>query len=347
MCKTMNTSDFINRIAQPHPLPSRTISALGMFSGGLDSLVAVAMLRDLGIMVNVVTFESPFFNISQTRQAADNLGVPLHIDKFGPTLVSIIQNPTHGFGAQLNPCIDCHIAMLRRTGELMESMGHDFIFTGEVLNQRPMSQNPAALRKIAQKCGYAPLLLRPLSAGLLEPTIPELKGWVPRKSLGKIDGRSRREQLRLAERYGIKNIPPVAGGCRLTEPNFARRLKDLKDHEGLRGMRAINLLKIGRHLRLNQSTKLIVGRNERDNIELEGNAELYDLLLKPEAIPGPTVLVPITIRSDALQMAAAICARYSDAAPGQTVRIRIRSTQGMKYIETQPAAHEFVEPLLI
>lgn len=343
----MNSTDLINRIAQPSPLPTRPVSALGMFSGGLDSLVAVAMLRDLGVRVDVVTFESPFFNITQTRQAAEHLGVPLHIEKFGPTLVSIIQNPLHGFGAQLNPCIDCHIAMLRRTGELMESMGHDFIFTGEVLNQRPMSQNPEALRKIAQKCGYAPFLLRPLSAGLLEPTTPEIKGWVPRERLGKIEGRSRREQLRLAERYGIKIIPPVAGGCRLTEPNFARRLKDLKDHEGLRGMRAIHLLKIGRHLRLNPSTKLIVGRNERDNIELEGNAELYDLLLKPEAVPGPTGLVPITIRADALQRAAAICARYSDAAAGQTVRIRIRSTQGVNYIETQPASHDIVEPLLI
>ncbi len=328
-------------------MPARPISALGLFSGGLDSLVAVAMMRDLGITTKAVTFDSPFFNVSQTRQAAERLGVPLHVEDFGPTLIAIIQQPQHGFGAQLNPCIDCHIAMLRRTGELMETMGYDFIFSGEVLNQRPMSQNPAALRLIAQKCGYGPLLLRPLSAGLLEPTRPESLGWVPRERLGKIEGRSRREQLRLAEDYGIKIIPPVAGGCRLTEPNFARRLKDLKDHEGLRGMRAVHLLKIGRHLRLNQSTKLIVGRNERDNIELEGNAELYDLLLKPEAIPGPTGLVPITIRADALQQAAAICARYSDAESGQTVRIRIRSTQGLDYIETQPACPENVEPLLI
>ncbi len=343
----MNHAVFANSIDQTTPLPSRPITALGMFSGGLDSLVAVAMMRALGITTEVVTFASPFFDISQTRHAADRLGVPLHVEDFGPTLVSIIQRPQHGFGAQLNPCIDCHIAMLRRTGELMETMGCDFIFTGEVLNQRPMSQNPAALRLIAQKCGYAPLLLRPLSAGLLEPTIPERMGWVSRQRLGKIDGRSRREQLRLAERYGIKIIPPVAGGCRLTEPNFARRLKDLKDHEGLRGMRAINLLKIGRHLRLSQSTKLIVGRNERDNIELEGNAELYDLLLKPEAVPGPTGLAPITIRADELRLAAAICARYSDAEPGQTVRLRIRSTQGVRFIETQPARPENVEPLLI
>ncbi len=343
----MNHAVLSNSIDQTAPLPSRPVTALGMFSGGLDSLVAVAMMRALGVTTEVVTFASPFFDISQTRQAADRLGVPLHVEDFGPTLVSIIQRPQHGFGAQLNPCIDCHIAMLRRTGELMETMGHDFIFTGEVLNQRPMSQNPAALRLIAQKCGYAPLLLRPLSAGLLEPTIPEQMGWVSRQCLGKIDGRSRREQLRLAERYGIKIIPPVAGGCRLTEPNFARRLKDLKDHEGLRGMRAINLLKIGRHLRLSQSTKLIVGRNERDNIELEGNAELYDLLLKPEAVPGPTGLAPITIRADELRLAAAICARYSDAKPGQSVRLRIRSTQGVRFIETQPAHPENVEPLLI
>ncbi len=329
------------------PTRSRPVTALGMFSGGLDSLVAVSMLRELGIGIEVVTFASPFFDISRTRQAADHLDVPLHIADFTTDLISLIERPRYGFGTQLNPCIDCHLAMLRRTGEMMQALGHDFIFTGEVLNQRPMSQNPTALRLIAEQCGYGTRLLRPLSAGLLDPTLPEQKGWIPRERLGRIEGRSRREQLRLAKRYGIKNIPPVGGGCRLTEPNFARRLKDLKDHEGLRGLRAINLLKVGRHLRLSPSLKLIVGRNERDNIELEGNAELYDLLLKPEKVPGPTGLVPITIRSGELRLAAAICARYSDAPPGQSVRIRIRSTRGEERLETQAAPVETVEPLLI
>ncbi len=326
---------------------SRPVKALCMFSGGLDSLLAVCIMRKMGIIVNAVTYESPFFESYRARQMAESLSIPLQVEDFGPELMTIVRRPNHGYGSQANPCIDCHIAMLRRTGELMNSMGFDFLFTGEVINQRPMSQNAGALKLIARLSEYEQWIVRPLSAALLEPTEPERRGWIVRERMGSIEGRSRREQLRLAAYFGIKDIPAIAGGCRLTEPNFARRLIDLKDHEGLRGMRAVQLLKIGRHLRLGQSTKLIVGRNERDNMELEGGAELYDLLLKPEGVPGPTGLVPITIRDHELQMAASICARYSDAPPDRTVRIRVRSTQGVRFVETVAADPESIKPLLI
>lgn len=328
-------------------LPSRPISALGLFSGGLDSTLAVCLLREQGLRVEAVTFDSPFFDIYRAKQTAQRMNLTLHVKEFGSELVSLIENPLHGLGSQMNPCIDCHATMLRRAGELMETLGFDFLFTGEVLNQRPMSQNRRSLQTVARQSGYEPLIVRPLSAGLLDPTEPEKRGWILRERMGRIDGRSRREQIRMADHFGIGEIPPVAGGCRLTEPNFARRLADLRDHEGLRGMRAIQLLKIGRHVRLSPKTKLIVGRNERDNIELEGSAELYDYLLKPEGIPGPTGLVPITIRDNDLRLAAAICARYSDASPEQCVRIRIRSTQGVHYLETKPAQPDIIRPLLI
>ncbi len=347
----MTTEAWIASVERTPPDPEapapRPVAALGMFSGGLDSQIAALLLREQGIRVELVTFDSPFFDIHRARQAAARMNLALQVQDFGPELVAIIRSPRHGFGAHLNPCIDCHIAMLRRTGELMEQLGFDFIFTGEVLNQRPMSQNRQALQLIANQCGYAPLLLRPLSAPLLDPTEPERRGLVDRSRLPAINGRSRREQLSLAARFGISEIPPVAGGCRLTEPNFARRLNDLISHEGLRGMRAIELLKIGRHFRLSPTVKLIVGRNQRDNLELEGNAELYDLLLKPDGVPGPTGLVPITVREEELRMAAAICARYSDAPPDACVRIRIRSTQGVQRMETRPGRPEDIEPFLI
>lgn len=327
--------------------PPRPLTALAMFSGGLDSLIAVCWMRALNIRVEAVTFDSPFFDSQRACQSASHIDVPLHILDFGPELTSIVRNPHHGFGANMNPCIDCHIAMLHRTGEFMDSKGYDFIITGEVLNQRPMSQNMSALKLIARESGYESKILRPLSATLLDPTEPEKLGWVDRARLGRIEGRSRREQMRLAHSFGITDIPPVAGGCRLTEPNFARRLKDLRDHDGLGSRRAIQLLRIGRHLRLNANTKLIVGRNERDNLELEGGAELYDLLLKPEGIPGPTGLAPITIREADLRFAAAICARYSDAAPDRLVPIRIRTSRGIQHIETFPAPNDTVTPLLV
>ncbi len=342
------TDETIDQIMIPLQAgTARPVSAVGMFSGGLDSLIAVCWMRSLGIRVEAVTFDSPFFDTQRACQSAHHIDVPLHVLAFGQELTGIVRDPHHGFGANMNPCIDCHIAMLRRTGEFMESERFDFLFTGEVLNQRPMSQNRPALKLIAEESGYAPRILRPLSAGLLDPTEPERHGWVDRHRLGTIEGRSRREQLRLADHFGITDIPPVAGGCRLTEPNFARRLRDLKDHEGLNSRRATQLLKIGRHLRINESTKLIVGRNEHDNLQLEGSAELYDLLLKPEGIPGPTGLAPITIREHDLRFAAAICARYSDTEADRPVQIRIRSSQGIYHIETPPASPERIAPLLI
>jgi len=237
--------------------------------------------------------------------------------------------------------------MLKRAGELMEDLQFHFLSTGEVLNERPMSQNRQSLELVARESGYENLIVRPLSAGLLSETKPEKMGWVDRSGLLSIEGRSRKHQLRIAERYGLRDIPSPAGGCRLTEPNFCRRLKDLKEHEGLNGVRSIELLRYGRHFRLWDNLKLVVGRNENDNAFLEGTAELYDLVLKVEDVPGPTGILPFTAQEKEIQLAAAICARYSDCPPDEPVMMRIRSSRETKRTEIIPLSPVQSERLII
>lgn len=327
--------------------PARPIRALCLFSGGLDSQLAVCVLRDQGIDVHGVLFESPFFAVAAARTAAADLGLPIFEVNFSRDIIGLLDNPPHGFGACLNPCIDCHALMLRRAGELMEEQGFHFLATGEVLDERPMSQNRQSLRIVARDSGYEDRVLRPLSARRLPETLPERRGWVDRSRLLAWRGRGRKEQLLAAEAYRLRSYPAIAGGCRLTEPNFCRRLKDLKRHEGLDGERSIELLRYGRHLRLSDRVKLIVGRNENDNAVLEGRAELYDLVLRVEGVPGPIGLLPLTAGADQLHFAAAVCARYSDVSPGAPATVRVRSARGVGRLEVVPAQQDEVERCLI
>ena len=323
------------------------VRCLALFSGGLDSQLAVCVLKDQGIDVHAVVFRSPFFAVEHTGPAALRLGVPLHAIDFSNDILGLLASPPHGFGSCMNPCIDCHALMVRRAGELMEDMALDFLCTGEVLNERPMSQNRSSLQVVARDSGYADLLLRPLSARLLPETAPERLGQVDRERLLDIAGRGRKPQMRLAEHYGLVDYPSPAGGCRLTEPNFCLRLAELRDHEGLAGKRSINLLRYGRHFRLGDRAKLIVGRNEQDNAVLEGAAELYDLVLNVDDGPGPTGLLPFTVTEDEILCAAAICLRYSDCPQDQPGSVRVRSSQGMRRVSPSPMAPDEVEALRV
>jgi tRNA-specific 2-thiouridylase len=323
------------------------VSALAMLSGGLDSQLAICVVREQGVHVEAVFFESPFHDAGRARQAAAAMGIQLHVIDYTGDIVNLLERPKHGFGACMNPCIDCHAMMLRRTGELARELGYQFIFTGEVLDQRPMSQRRRGLDIVAEDSGFEELIVRPLSAGNLPPSMPERRGWLDRSRLLSLCGRSRKPQFELAEKYELKDYPTPAGGCRLTEPNFCRRLRDLKDHEGLRGVTALERLRVGRHLRLHDSVKIIVGRNERDNALLEGGAELYDLVLKVEEIPGPTVLIPFTAPEEYIQMAATIAARYSDSGPDDLVTLRLRSPRGSRHITVTPADPEAVAKYMI
>ena len=284
---------------------------LSLISGGLDSQLAVCVLRDAGAEVEAVTFETPFFASAAARKAAAALGVKLHVIDFTDDEIALVKNPPHGFGGAMNPCIDCHATMIRRAGELMAQLGYDFVATGEVLNQRPMSQNRQSLGVVARTSGLDGRLVRPLSAQLLDPTIPEQEGKLDRSKLLGLSGRRREPQFELARKYGLVDYPSPAGGCKLTEKGFGRKLKDLLDHEGLDERRLVELLLVGRRFRLPDGTGVILGRDANENQLLAARRAPSDTLIAPVSVPGPTAILP-RVASDAdLQVAAAIVCAWS------------------------------------
>ena len=325
----------------------KKISALVMMSGGLDSMLAVAVLKAQDIQVTGLCFESPFFSADKARAAAALLGIPLMVEEFTHELIPLIEHPKHGFGACINPCIDCHAAMINHAGKICERDGFNFIATGEVLNQRPMSQTKRTLNIVSEESGYGNLLLRPLSAKLLPETEAERLGWVDRSRLLDLNGRSRKPQQKLAEQYGITEYPPSAGGCKLTEPHFAGRVQDLRRNGQLRDLRAVELLKIGRHFRLASTVKVIVGREAAENDQLEASALPGEVLLNVEVIPGPTTLITGTATEAIILEAARLCARYSDARANPEVIINIRSATGPRQLHVAPASDLDIERLMI
>jgi tRNA-specific 2-thiouridylase len=295
--------------------------AMGLISGGLDSILAARIILEQGIGVIGVTFTTLFFGSHGAEQAAQALGISLRILDITEPHLQMVRSPKHGYGGNMNPCIDCHTLMLGEAGELMEREGGDFLFTGEVLGQRPMSQNKAALRVVERESGYEGRILRPLSAQLLAETIPEQEGQVDRQRLLAISGRSRKQQLELARHYHITEYLTPAGGCLLTDPIFSRRLRDLFDYQDPVQIRDIELLKVGRHLRLSPAMKVVVGRNARDNERISQLLVPGDDLLEVEEYPGPLCLIPYGGSMDDVTKAAAICIRYSDAPKAEEIAV--------------------------
>ncbi|RJX35409.1 MAG: tRNA 4-thiouridine(8) synthase ThiI [Desulfarculus sp.] len=297
--------------------------ALGIFSGGLDSMLACLLLRRAGVEVEAVTFQTPFFGPERARRSARHIGVPLRVAPVGPVHLEIVKNPPHGYGSNLNPCIDCHAFMFSQAGQILRAEGFDFLFSGEVLGQRPMSQNRQALALVAKLSGCGGLILRPLSAQNLPPTAMEAEGLVDREKLGALSGRSRKPQMALAAELGVTDYPAPAGGCLLTEPGFSRRLRDLLEHQPGAGVEEVELLKHGRHLRLSPRAKLVVGRNQADNQALEQAAPPGALRLRALGAPGPLGLYLGPPEAEDLRLAAAILAGYGKAAPGEEVRVQV------------------------
>ena len=282
-----------------------------LMSGGLDSQLAVRVLQRAGAEVEGVCFITPFFSPKAAEQAAAALGIPLNVVDFTDDEIALIENPPHGFGGAMNPCIDCHATMIRRAGEMMLARGFDFVATGEVMGQRPMSQNKQSLGIVAKSSGLEGRLVRPLSALLLEPTLPETEGKLDRTRLLDLQGRGRERQIQLAAEFGIVNYPSPAGGCKLTEEGYGRKLKDLLEHEGLRTRRLVELLAVGRHFRLPDGTGLIVGRDRNDNAVLKAESA-RGMLIASEGLPGPTALLVGGPKSDAdLARARQIVAAYT------------------------------------
>lgn len=316
----------------------RIARGLCLLSGGLDSQLAVCVLRDQGIYVEGMVFDSPFFKITVAQQAARQLGIICHVYPFTPEILKLIHKPKHGFGGAMNPCIDCHASMIRLAGEWITEHGFDFVATGEVLNQRPMSQNRRALEIVACDADLGGCLLRPLSALLLEPTLPEQQGLVDRTQLLGLSGRSRKPQVMLAERFGLKEYPTPAGGCLLTEKGFCRKLADLQQHEGLAKERLVKTLVLGRHLRLPEGTKCIVGRDssENDLIEQCFQPEMGDVLLYTVSVAGPTVLIPQGGVASEVVLAAQVTAGYGDCGKKERVTVCVKNQQETQELSVTP-----------
>jgi tRNA U34 2-thiouridine synthase MnmA/TrmU len=293
---------------------SRIIRALGLCSGGLDSILSALVLREQGVAVHWVSFETPFFSSAKARKASENTGVPLMVRKITPQYMEMMRSPSVKFGKNMNPCMDCHTLMFRLAGEIMTEQGFDFLFSGEVLGQRPMSQNRTSLRYVEKHSGYDGSILRPLSARCLPETIPEQAGLVDRHRLLDLSGRSRKPQLQLAEKFGVIDFPAPAGGCLLTDKIFSRRLKDLFDHQEDYPEKDLDLLKFGRHLRLDPRTKIVVGRTRQDNEQIARCIDpQQDMVLKVDHFPGPLVVMPGGGSEPMVMLAAGICAGYSKA----------------------------------
>jgi len=326
---------------------TKTQRALGLFSGGLDSLLAACVLGEQGIEVTGVVFITPFFGAERARQSAAQIGLPLIEQDITEAFYPLLTEPPHGFGSRHNPCIDCHILMLRQAGALMGAQGFDFLFTGEVLGQRPMSQQRGTLTLIARQSGYADLVLRPLSAKLLAPTRPELLGWVDREKLLDLRGRGRKRQMELAAHFGMVNYPAPAGGCLLTDPGYAARLKELLSRNGRPARRDLELLRWGRHFRLPGGAKVVVGRTHEENEAMGRLLAPEDAALRVQGFPGPLVLIPGGADQTGMEAAALLAASYSDAPQGHEVTVNARQA-GKSYVLRAVAApkDEFMEWLL-
>ncbi|HET6267520.1 MAG TPA: hypothetical protein VFG11_07370 [Acidobacteriota bacterium] len=336
------------------------ITAVGLLSGGLDSALATKLILNQGIEVKAVNFYTGFCTTdfrrqvnrkqakgkvyaNESLQTAAHLGIEIeYIDISATYIKDVLMEPKHGFGKAMNPCLDCRGYMLGRARQYMEEHGAHFVFTGEVLGQRPMSQYRKALDIVAQESGLNGLLVRPLSAQLLPATIPEQRGWLDRSKLAGISGRSRREQYRLAEELGVSVFSQPAGGCcSLADRNYGIKLRDYIDHleDGkIPTLDDVILLKVGRHFRPSDSLKVVVGRDEVENRFLERYGNNGRLMFTTIDVMGPVSIAEGALGSDEIRITAAITARYSDTESGGPIRIKYESEKDSGIIEVEPAA---------
>jgi tRNA U34 2-thiouridine synthase MnmA/TrmU len=322
-------------------------TALALFSGGLDSILAVKLVASLGVRVLAVKFVTPFFDYElledpekYKQEIMDRYGIEVILHDLSHNYLDLLHKPSHGFGKNFNPCIDCKILMCSRAREMMTEYGASFLISGEVIGQRPMSQRRDTLRVIERDSGNDGLLLRPLSAKLMDPTKAETEGWIDREKLLNFSGRGRSRQIQLAKEYGIVDFPTPAGGCILADPILSTRIE--KIYQGDFVIKAedisvtdIRLLLLGRQFLLPEGAWLVLGRNEKENCKIESLAEENDILLHMPHRPGPTALLrgvkthssaDIDDNAEVLQNAAGLVVRYGkkvkEGAPGAIVEFR-------------------------
>ncbi|MBN2291584.1 MAG: hypothetical protein JXM70_04110, partial [Pirellulales bacterium] len=316
--------------------------AVSLFSGGLDSTLAVCILKEQGLEVHGLWVRTMFESGNpQVEELAQSLGIDLTVRSLDDDYIELLKHPPHGYGSAVNPCIDCRIYMMKMAKKLMEELGASFVASGEVVGQRPMSQKRADFDIIEKSSGLVGRLLRPLSAKLVEPTIPEKEGLVDRKKLFAFSGRGRGALIELADKFGVKETPTPSTGCRLTEKLFAPRLHDLIQHTPNATRWDFELLNVGRHIRINENTKVVIGRNEQENSAIQafasrpGHSEL--VLVEPESFMGPDALLLGKIEPGGIEQAAALVAGYSRRAnPKESeTLVSITDSQGTRTIRVE------------
>lgn len=342
---------------------SKPYKAAALISGGLDSLLAARVIMDQGIHVEGINFFTGFCVEGHTHAirkqhgerpkrnnalwVAEQLGIRLHILDIIEDYKQVVINPKHGYGANLNPCLDCKVFMVRKAHEWMMARGFDFIITGEVIGQRPKSQRRVNLPVVARESGAHDRLVRPLCAKNLPPTLPEREGWLERDKLHAFNGRSRKPQMALAAHYGFVDYAQPAGGCCfLTDRQYSVKLADLWQTRGARDYELddIMLLKVGRHLRPRPHFKLIVGREEGENRYLEGYRRRFAHLM-PVSHPGPLVLLDGEAGADDLELAARIAARFSKGRDAAEVIIEVTGMDGaVRQLTVPPLPAEQLPP---
>ncbi|OGW82696.1 MAG: hypothetical protein A2987_03540 [Omnitrophica bacterium RIFCSPLOWO2_01_FULL_45_10] len=328
--------------------------AVALLSGGLDSILAIRLMLEQEVEIEALNFLTVFCTCTRkgcqnaAKTAAETLKVPLKIVNISEEYLQIVKSPKHGYGSNMNPCIDCRIFIFKKAKEYMEKVGASFIITGEVLGERPMSQRKDAILLIEKEAGLKGLILRPLSAKFFEPTIPENQGLINRNRLLDISGRSRKPQIALAEGFGINDYPCPAGGCLLTDSGFARRIKDLIEHDSL-DLSNVRLLKTGRHFRLTENAKLIIGREDSENAVLEAQIEDGDICLRLSDYPSPFSIIRGDADNGLIELAASVVAYHTKFRGQETLRIDYRKVPILNHttISIRPAKLEEVEKIRI
>jgi len=324
-------------------------TALAMISGGLDSTLAAKLVKDQGIEVIGICFKSNFFSEKNALKIVKQIDIPLIVIDFSDEHLEMVKSPKHGYGKNMNPCIDCHAMMMRHCGELLEKYHADFIITGEVLNQRPMSQNRSALDIVKNESGIGHKILRPLCAKNLNPTQMEIDGLIDREALLDIKGRNRKVQIELASIWGILEYPSPAGGCKLTEPNYSVRLKDLLRYKKDVSKEDLELLKIGRHFRVSKDVKIISTRNENEGELLERLLTQEDLMFLARDYNGSTVAMIGEATFEDMELAARITGRYCKGKGEENITIGygINEENLNKSINAKPSTNEEINNYII
>ena len=321
--------------------------ALVLFSGGLDSILTIRLLQKAGIPVEAINFVTPFSaGQSYVDSAAKKFGVKVHKIKVDKSYFSMIRKPRHGYGANMNPCLDCKIYMLRKAAAFAKKHKFEFMATGEVLGERPFSQTRPLMFLIEKEAKLDGKIVRPLSGALLPATEAEGKGLISRKDMLAISGRNRTPQLTLARKFRIKEFPSPGGGCLLTDPGFSRKLMDFLKYSKTLSWDDVELLRLGRHFRLGKE-KIIVGRRQEENLELKRLARKQGLgWMEVKKFMGPVAVVQGKSKI-LLQKAAALTVRYSDAPEDWCVKLAFRKGKTKKVLESAAMQEQEIDKLRI